>query len=124
MSARRILALSLHLERRNKQAMVVNFQLRQGVIPKVKVGDYNPRTFSRLLMARAKLLLKGGDGSKKEKLLARYFIDVAAHIDPRNEDAVFECETQRIDFGDLDWGLLTVSSSEPGNPPQNRKPVD
>ena len=124
MSARRILALSLHLERRNKQAMVVNFQLRQGVIPKVKVGDYNPRTFSRLLMARAKLLLKGGDGSKKEKLLARYFIDVAAHIDPRNEDAVFECETQRIDFGDLDWGLLTVSSSEPGTPPQNRKPVD
>ena len=72
LSARQILALALHLERRNKQAMVVNFQLRQGVMPKVKVGDYNPRTFSRLLMARAKLLLKGGEGSKKERLLGRY----------------------------------------------------
>ena len=124
MSARRIIALSLNLERRNKQAMIVNFQLRQGVMPKVKVGDYNPRTFSRLLMARAKLLLKGGEGTKKEKLLARYFIDVAAHIDPRNEDAVFECETQRIDFGDLDWGLLTVSSSEVGQTSTNSDPED
>ena len=124
MSARRILALSLNLERRNKQAMVVNFQLRQGVMPKVKVGDYNPRTFSRLLMARAKLLLKGREGTKKERLLARYFIDVAAHIDPRNEDAVFECETQRIDFGDLDWGLLTVSSSEVGETSTNSDPED
>ena len=75
-------------------------------------------------MARAKLLLKGGEGTKKEKLLARYFIDVAAHIDPRNEDAVFECETQRIDFGDLDWGLLTVSSSEVGETSTNSDPED
>tara|TARA_B100000927_G_scaffold106859_1_gene86443 strand:- start:4 stop:648 length:645 start_codon:yes stop_codon:yes gene_type:complete len=121
-SARQILALALHLERRNKQAMVVNFQLRQGVMPKVKVGDYNPRTFSRLLMARAKLLLKGEEGSKKERLLGRYFIDVAAHIDPRNEDAVFECENQRIDHGNLDWGLLTASSSESGGTPGNQIP--
>ncbi|MDG2486420.1 MAG: hypothetical protein P8M65_01805 [Roseibacillus sp.] len=112
LSARRILALSLHLERRNKQAMVVNFQLRQGVMPKVKIGDYNPRTFSRLLMARAKLLNKAGEGAEKERLLARYFIDVAAHIDPRNEDAVFECESQRIDFGELDWGILTAGPSK------------
>ena len=91
-------------------------------MPKVKVGDYNPRTFSRLLMARAKLLLKGEEGSKKERLLGRYFIDVAAHIDPRNEDAVFECENQRIDHGNLDWGLLTASSSESGGTPGNQIP--
>ena len=106
-TARRILALSLHLERRNKQAMVVNFQLQRGVMPQVKPGDYNPRTFSRLLMARSKLLRKGGEAGEKETLLARYFIDTAAHIDPRNEDAVFECENQRIDLGELDWTILT-----------------
>ena len=122
LSARRILALSLHLERRNKQAMVVNFQLRQGVMPKVKIGDYNPRTFSRLLMARAKLLSKGGEGTEKERLLARYFIDVAAHIDPRNEDAVFECESQRIDFGELDWGILTEGSSKSKEAPEIQEP--
>lgn len=122
LSARRILALSLHLERRNKQAMVVNFQLRQGVMPKVKTGDYNPRTFSRLLMARAKLLSKGEERVEKEWLLARYFIDVAAHIDPRNEDAVFECENQRIDFGELDWGLLTEVSSKAQEATEGQQP--
>ena len=111
-SARRILALAFHLERRNKQAVVVNFQLREGVLPEVKKGDYNPRTFSRLLMARAKLLLKDNGGNVNERLLGRYFIEMAAHIDPRNEDAVFEHESQRIDSGDLDWALLTDGLKE------------
>ena len=87
--------------------MVVNFQLREGVLPEVKKGDYNPRTFSRLLMARAKLLLKNGNENANESLLGRCFIEMAAHIDPRNEDAVFEYESLRIDSGELDWRLLT-----------------
>ncbi len=106
-SARRILALALHLERRNKQAVVINFQLREGVIPEIKKGDYNPRTFARLLMTRAKLLLKSNNDNESERLLARCFIELAAHIDPRNEDAVFEYENQRLDSGDLDWRVLT-----------------
>jgi len=106
-SARRILALALHLERRNKQAVVINFQLRVGVIPEIKKGDYNPRTFARLLMTRAKLLLKSNNDNESDRLLARCFIELAAHIDPRNEDAVFEYENQRIDSGDLDWRVLT-----------------
>ena len=106
-SARRILALALHLERRNKQAVVINFQLREGVIPEIKKGDYNPRTFARLLMTRAKLLLKSNNDNENERLLARCFIELAAHIDPRNEDAVFEYENQRLDSGDLDWRVLT-----------------
>ena len=113
--ARRILALAFHLERRNKQAMVVNFQLREGVLPEVKKGDYNSRTFARLLLSRARLLLKGGEGEESERLLARCFIELAAHIDPRNEDAVFEYENQRIDEGEIDWRILTDSlRDEPG----------
>ena len=95
--------------------MVVNFQLREGVLPEVKKGDYNSRTFARLLLSRARLLLKGGEGEESERLLARCFIELAAHIDPRNEDAVFEYENQRIDEGEIDWRILTDSlRDEPG----------
>jgi hypothetical protein len=104
-SARRILALALHLERRNRQALVVNFQLKQGIMPEIKKGDYNPRTFSRLLLARAKLLLR--NDNERERLLGHCFVELAAVIDPRNEDAVFAYENQRIDVGDIDWHLLT-----------------
>jgi hypothetical protein len=34
-------------------------------------------------------------------------VELAAIIDPRNEDAVFAYENQRIDVGDIDWRLLT-----------------
>jgi|TARA_B110001454_G_C12579908_1_gene375674 hypothetical protein len=104
-SARRILALALHLERRNRQALVVNFQLKQGIMPEIKEGDYNPRTFSRLLLARAKLLLR--NDNERERLLAHCFVELSALIDPRNADAVFAYENQRIDVGDIDWRLLT-----------------
>lgn len=104
-SARRILALALQLDRRNRQAMVVNFQLKQGILPEVKKGDYNPRTFSRLLLSRAKLLERHDD--EREKLLARCFVELAALIDPRNEDAVFAYENQRIDSGEIDWRIIT-----------------
>ncbi|MFM1557820.1 MAG: hypothetical protein ACKJSK_00835 [Roseibacillus sp.] len=109
-SARRILALSFHLERRNKVAMVVNFQLKEGVMPEVRKGDYNPRTFSRLLLARAKLFLRRDNES--EKLLAHCFVELAALIDPRNEDAVFAYENQRIDVGEIDWRVITDAAKD------------
>ena len=109
-SARRILALSFHLERRNKVAMVVNFQLKEGVMPEVRKGDYNPRTFSRLLLSRAKLFLLRDNES--EKLLAHCFVELAALIDPRNEDAVFAYENQRIDVGEIDWRVITDAAKD------------
>lgn len=120
-SARRILALALHLERRNKQAMVVNFQLKQGVMPEIKKGDYNPRTFSRLLLTRAKLFLR--NDNEREKLLAYCFVELAAMIDPRNEDAVFTYENQRLDVGDIDWRLLTDAvKDKPSRAPDSDQP--
>jgi hypothetical protein len=116
-SARRILALSFHLERRNKVAMVVNFQLKEGVMPEVRKGDYNPRTFSRLLLARAKLFLRRDNES--EKLLAHCFVELAALIDPRNEDAVFAYENQRIDVGEIDWRVITdAAKDKPSHAPE------
>lgn len=115
--ARRILALALHLDRRNREAMIINGQLRRGVLPEIKKADYNPRSFSRLLLARAKLLRK--NNQERQKLLARCFIELAAMIDPRNEDAVFEYENQLIDDGEIDWRLLT----EAAKPKPSRSPA-
>ena len=103
--ARDILGLALHLSPRKKKSLVVNAQLSRGVSQDIVAADYEPDVFARLLLARGQLL------EKHEKeingTLARYFIELAARIDPRNEDAVYESELRRLDQGDLSWKLLT-----------------
>ncbi len=103
--ARRILGLALHLSPRNKRAVIVNFQLSKGMLPEATQSQYSPQVFARLLLARGQLLEKqGGDENKK---LARFFIQLAADLDPRNDDAVYNAEVQRLDHGDLDWDQVT-----------------
>ncbi len=103
--ARKILGLALHLSPRNKKCVVVNSQLARGVLPDRVVADYEDEVFASLLFARGQLLEK--HEQKINTILARYFIDLAATIDPRNEDAVYESELRRIDHGELSWKLLT-----------------
>ncbi|NNC90675.1 MAG: hypothetical protein HKN82_19635 [Akkermansiaceae bacterium] len=103
--ARRIVALAMHLSPRNRQTLVINFQLKNGVLPEEKKGDYSPAVLSRLLLTRGRLLQQ--KEVAESKLLARCFIELAAVIDPRNEDAVFAYELQRLDDGDLDWAVVT-----------------
>jgi hypothetical protein len=109
-SARRILALAMHLDRRNRMAIVVNGQLKRGVLPAEKPVNYNPATFSRLLLARAKML--GRRDNEREVFLSHCFTEIAALIDPRNEDAVFDYENQLIDAGEIDWRLLTDAAAD------------
>jgi hypothetical protein len=33
-------------------------------------------------------------------------------MDPKNEDAVYASEVQRLDHGELDWGVLTNAKAE------------
>lgn len=102
--ARKMLALALHLSPRNKRAVVVNFQLSRGVLPEAVEGNYSPQVFARLILTRGQLLEKqGGDENKR---LARYFIELAASLDPKNEDAVYASELQRLDHGVVDWSPL------------------
>ena len=116
-TARRILALAMHLSPRNRPTLVVNYQLKKGVPPVVKKSDFSPSVLSRLLLSRARLLAKGKNES--EQLLSRCFIEISAAMDPRNEDAVFAYEIQRLDHGDIDWKVITdagkpaVPSPEP-----------
>ncbi|MEO5715274.1 MAG: hypothetical protein ABIT37_17480 [Luteolibacter sp.] len=104
-SARRMIGLALQLSPRNKKAVVVNFQLAKGILPTVAEGNYSPQVFARLILTRGQLLDKqGGDDNKK---LAKLFIQLAAELDPKNEDAVYQSEVQRLDHGSADWKSIT-----------------
>ena len=103
--ARRMLALALQLSPRNKRAVVVNFQLSKGILPEVADGNYSPPVLARLILTRGQLLFKqGGDENQR---LGRVFIQLAAEMDPKNEDAVYASEVQRLDHGAVDWASIT-----------------
>ena len=125
--ARRLLALALHRSPRNRKALVVNYQLRSGILPEPTPGDYSAGVLARLLATRAELLQR--EGGAQNELLARCFVELAARMDPRNEDAVYAAELQRLDHGELDWGQLTdarAAAKEPGEkipPPADPAPA-
>ena len=103
--ARKLIALSLHLSPRNKKAIVVNAQLNRQVMPEPVSSNYEKTVFSNIIFARGQLLESElGEGND---LLARCFITIAAILNPRNEDAVFEAEIRRIDHGEIKWELIT-----------------
>jgi hypothetical protein len=102
--ARRMLSLALHLSPRNRKALVTGFQLAKGVLPEAAEGGYSPQAFARLLCSRGQLLEK--QGGAENMRLARMFIQLAATLDPRNEDAVYACEVHRLDHGEIDWAAL------------------
>lgn len=108
--ARRLLALSLHLSPRNRKALVGVFQLGKGILPEKSESEYSPQGFARLLFTRGQLLQKQG-GSENTRL-ARIFIEISATIDPKNEDAVYTSEVQRLDHGGVDWKSLTDFSGK------------
>ena len=108
---RQILGLALHMSPRNRKCLIVNVQLSRGLMPQPVAGDYDPEVFARLLLTRGQLLEKRPDVSNM--MLARYLIELAAIIDPRNEDAVYAAELRRVDYGDISWKKLTDASSKP-----------
>ena len=103
--ARRLLALSLHLSARNRRALVANYQLSRGMVPQPVESDYSEEVLARLLFTRAQLLRT--QGGPEDQLLGRVFVELAAELDPRNEDAVYSSELLRLDHGKVDWKLLT-----------------
>lgn len=102
--AKRLLAVSLHLSPRNRKALVTIFQLGKGLLPEATEGDYSPQVFARLLLARGQSLEK--QTSAENQSLGRVFIELAAQIDPKNEDAVYASEVNRLDHGAVDWDAL------------------
>jgi hypothetical protein len=103
---RKALALAMHLSPRNKQALVTQFQLSKGIVPGKTESDYSTQVFARLLLTRGQLLLQQPEA--ENTVLAHYLMQLAAEIDPRNEDAVYASELIRLDTGGVDWGKLSA----------------
>lgn len=123
--ARRLLALSLHLSPRNRKAVVMNYQLERGILPQKVEGDYSAEVLARLLLTRGQLLLK--QNTEEDVLLGRCFIEVAAEMDARNEDAVYAAELLRLDQKRVSWESLTdvkvqALSLPSVNPPAESRP--
>lgn len=102
---RRFLALSMQLAPRNRRALVANYQLSRGMVPTPVESSYSSEVLAKLLFTRAGLLKQ--QGGAENLLLARAFIELAAALDPRNDDAVYASELQRLDHGNVDWQQLT-----------------
>jgi hypothetical protein len=103
--ARRLLALSLHLSSRNRKAVVMCYQLQRGILPEKIEGDYSSEVLARLLLTRGQLLDK--QGQEEDVLLGHCFIEIAAEMDPKNEDAVYASEILRMDRKKVSWDFLT-----------------
>ncbi len=103
--ARRLVALALNLSSRNKKALVLSFQLSRGVLPEVIPGDYQPDVLAKLLFERGQELRK--QANAENVLMARIFTELSAEIDPKNDDAVYASELQRLDHGSVNWAALT-----------------
>ena len=106
---RNLITLALHLSPRNKRALIVNFQLSKGILPEIAEGNYSLPVLARLIFVRSEVLTKQG-GAENAKL-ARYFTQLAAELDPKNEDAVYASEMQRLDHGVVDWAALAGKGS-------------
>jgi len=119
---RRILALAMHLSPRNKQALVTQFQLSKGIVPEKSPSDYSSKVLARLLLSRAQILVQQPQAENSR--LARYLIQLAAEIDPRNEDAVYASEIARLDHGVPNWKQLTDPTKQENSKSKNSESND
>lgn len=107
---RRLIGFALHLSPRNRTAVVSNHQLGRGLLPEKKEPDYSRTVFARLLLTRGRLLKK--QEAKDDQFVGRCFIELAAELDPRNEEAVYDAEIQKLDGLEVDWSLFTKGKRE------------
>ena len=109
-SVRRFLALSLHLSPRNRLSVVANHQLGKGIMPDSKDPEYSRSVFARLLLTRGELLKQQAD--EADNVVGYFFISLAAVLDPKNEDAVYASEIQKIEGKEPQWSFL-LADQEP-----------
>jgi hypothetical protein len=103
--SKRAIGLAMHLSSRNRKMMILKHQLSKGIMPQEVEAEYSPKTLAALFVTRAETLFE--QKGVQNILLARALIDMAATVDPMNEDAVYAYELQKIDYGELDWKQFT-----------------
>ena len=108
-TARRLLGFALHLNPRNRDAVIANFQFKKGLPRKKIEPEYSPVTLAEVLQSRATFLIK--NGGDLNVVLAGYMLSVAVQVDSTNETAIYELEMYRKDNGEVDW--FSLLGSEP-----------
>lgn len=103
-SARRALALALHLSPRNTLAGQLNKQLTMGRVPKDVRMEYTSDALARLLQVRAEILLESTD--EEDVMLGRYFLHIAHEMDARSVGLNMLYREDLKKRGVLDWAVL------------------
>ena len=75
------------------------------VVPEADPENFRPQVLAGLLFTRSQVLKE--QGGAENLLLARVFTELAAEMDPKNDDAVYASELQRLDQGGVEWSALT-----------------
>jgi len=102
--AEKCLSVALHLSPRNREAVVANFQLSKGLLPKSIKRGFSGKALSSLLSVRANQLLELENATPKDIMLAGCFATIASEMNPQNEDAVYVFQIHEVDHGKIDWG--------------------
>ena len=103
--ARKLIGLALHLDGRNRTALVANHQFKRGLQPKKVETDYKPEPLAKLFIAQSNALAKVGGADNV--YLSGLLLAAAVEIDSKNEDAVYELELHKLDIGEIDWDPIT-----------------
>ena len=104
--AERLNGLALHLNTRNRTALVSDFQFRRDILPKTTAEDFKPIVLAAHLVTRAGVLAKN-DGENLR--LAGYLYSLAVDIDPTNESAVYKLLMWERDGKKIDWTPIVGS---------------
>lgn len=99
--AEKLLGLALHLDPRNRSAVVASFQLARGIQPDPVASDYRPDTLSELFLKRSDLLAR--QEGEENILLGAALLFSAAEMNPKNTEAVFRHEMRRREGQEVDW---------------------
>lgn len=117
-TARKLVGLALHLDKRNRTALVANHQFTRGIAPKKVATDYKKEALSKLFIAQSKSLAKLGGADNV--YLSGLLLAAAVEMDPENEDAVYELELHKLDVGEIDWEPITEGKPRKASKPHKK----
>jgi len=107
---RKLLGLSLHLNPRDRAAVIANHMLQEGRLPRQTRMDLSPAAFSSLIHGRAMVFFE--QGGVENRRLGAHLLELAVLVDPANEDAVYDYEVARLEGLSADWRPILVGVEE------------
>ena len=105
--AEKLNGLALHLDLRNRTAMVADFQIRRSIEPKTVEEEYKPTVLAAYLVTRADALSRSP--SEDNTKLAGYLYAVAVDLDPENETAVYQLLMWQKSGNAINWAPIVGS---------------